>query len=659
VISHELWQRRFGGDSKIIGRKIEVNNLTPMVVGVMPPGFRVHVGPGAGVPEHVELFFLGSLNDDGTNRQDHDIATIARLKPGVSFAQAQSELDALVAGFAQQSPQVYNNSNLKFHLRPLHQDLVKQVKPAILALLGAVGFVLLIACANVANLVLTRTDGRAKELAIRCALGAGRWRIIRQLLTENLLLALLGGIGGLLVAAWGVELLLYLRPANLPRQGSIGMDGTVLTVTLLAALLAGVVLGLIPAWQALKADVSTGLKESGRQSSGGRSRLRSGLVIAEVALSLVLLTGAGLMVRTFAKLSQLDWGFNPTNLLTMQISVQPRSFSEPEQRWQFYQQILEKVRSMPGVEAVSAGSPLPLTTDGTTTSYALDETAATPLSAALHTVLPGYLDTLGVQVLAGRDFTPFEIEQKLPLAIVDAKLARQAWPNENPIGKKLLWRPRTKRQQWIEVVAVVEHVKEAGFRDEGKPQLYVPYQNYALYDLALIVRGKTDLRAQGQTIKQEIERMGTLRPVHTIRAMDEYIAQHLAETRFALTLIGLLAALALSLCLVGLYSVIAYTVGQRTQEIGIRMALGAQGRDVLRLVLGQGITLIAAGVLGGLVGALMLTRALTSLLYGVSTTDPLTYVGAALLLTLVALIACYFPARRATKIDPLMALRYE
>src|SRR5262245_623998 len=661
VISYELWQRRFGGDQQIIGRKIEVNNFHPTVVGVMPPGFRIHLGSDTNLPDQVDLFFLGSLDDGGSmaDRQNHDYATIARLKPGVSFAQAQSELDAIAAGLAQQHPKVYENSSLKFHLVPLHQDLARNAKPAILALLGAVGFVLLIACANVANLVLTRTDTRTKELAIRCAMGAGRRRILRQLITENLLLALLGGAGGLLVAAWGVELLLLLRPANLPRQTEIRIDGAALVVTLLVSLLAGVALGVIPAWQALKADVNEGLKEGGRQSSRGRGRLRNGLVVAEVALSLVLLAGAGLMIRTFAKINRLDWGFNPDKLLTLQVNLQPRGFPEVANRWQFYQQALEKVRTMPGVESVSGVSTLPLTTDGMISSYALDEAAATPLSASSHTVLPDYFRTMGIRLISGRDFTSLEIEQKLPLVIVDANLARSAWPDENPVGKKLLWRPRARGQQWLEVVGVAEHTKAGGFRDEGRPQLYLPYQSYPVFDMSLVVRGKADPLALGPTIKREIEQLGTRRPAHTIRAMSDSVSGQMAETRFTLTLIGVLAAIALLLCLVGLYGVIAYGVGQRTHEIGVRMALGASPGDVLRLVLGQGTATVAVGVAAGLMGALALTRALGGLLFGVSARDPLTFVVVALLLIIVALAACYLPARRATRVNPVEALRHE
>jgi putative ABC transport system permease protein len=396
------------------------------------------------------------------------------------------------------------------------------------------------------------------------------------------------------------------------------------------------------------------LKESGRQSSRAHSRLRNALVVAEVALSLVLLVGAGLMLRTFAWLNQFDWGFDPQHLLTMQVSLNPRRFTEYDQRWQFYQRVLERVRTLPGVEQVSAASPLPLKGEASITSYALDETAA-----VLHTVLPDYFRTMGMRLRAGRDFTPAEIEQKVSLAVVDTNLARLVWPNENPIGKRLLWRARTKRQQWVEVVGVVEHVKTGGIHEDGRPQLYLPYLSHPLYDLSLVVRGKTELLSLGQVIKKEVEQLGTERPVHNIRAMREYVADELAETRFTLILIGGFAVLALTLCLVGLYSVIAYFVSQRTHEIGIRLALGAQAADVLKLVIRQGMLLVLSGVGVGLVGAFALTRLLAKLLYGVSATDPLTFAAIALLLTVTALLACYMPARRATKVDPLVALRHE
>jgi len=542
---------------------------------------------------------------------------------------------------------------------PLHKDLVERVRPAILALLGAVGFVLLIACANVAHLVLTRTSARANELAVRCALGAGRRRIMRQLLTENLLVSLIGGVAGLFIAVEGVHLLLFLRPANLPRQETIGIDGAVLAATLLLSLIPGVGLGLISAWQSTKGDIIESLKTGGRQPFGGPGRLRNTLVTAEVALSLVLLVGAGLMIRTFAKLSRFDWGLDPTRLLTLQVNIQPRSFTAHESRWRFYQQALEKVRVLPGVEAVSGVGPLPLTGAEILESYALGEIAQEPLSASLHTVLPEYFHSMGIRMLAGRDFAPQEYEQRVAVAIIDANLARHAWPSESPIGKKILWRPRTKEQKWLEVAGMVEHVKASGFREEGRPQIYVPYMSYPIFEIALVVRSKADPLTLAGMIKREVERLGTRRPVHTIRTMDEYVADQLSETRFALVLMGVFASIALALCLIGLYGVIAYSVSRRTHEIGIRLALGAEARAVERLVLAQGIRLVATGIVAGLTGAFALTRALSSLVYGVSVTDPVTFAGIAMLLGAVALLACYLPARRAAKVDPMAALRCE
>jgi putative ABC transport system permease protein len=522
---------------------------------------------------------------------------------------------------------------------------------------GTVGFVLLIACANVANLILARTGARAKELAVRAALGAGRMRIIRQLVTENLLLSLLGGAGGLLLAMYGVDLLLLLRPANLPRQAEIGIDGRVLAVTLAVSLITGILLGLLPAWQATKTDVNESLKVGGHQMSRAQGQVRRILIIAEVSLSLILVVGAGLMMRTFVNLNRIDWGFNPDHLLTLQVNLRPNAFNDIDRRWQFYRQVLDGVRTMPGVESASSASPLPLKGNGLLTSYALDEAAASPSSAVAQTVVPDYFRTMEIRMLAGRDFTPLEIEQKLPLVIVDANFARSAWPNENPIGKSLLWRPRSKQQQWMQVIGVVEHTKAGGLRDEGRPQLYLPYLSYPLYDLSVVVRTKIDPFPLAAVIKKDIEKLGPQRPVHAIRMMNDYVADQLAETRFALTLIGIFAALALSLCLVGLYSVISYSAGQRTHEIGIRLALGAQRSDILRLILGQGMMLVGVGIAVGLGGALALTRGLEKLLFGVSATDPLTYTIVVVLVAGVSLAACYLPARRATKVDPLVALR--
>src|SRR5436309_4894602 len=658
VISYELWQTRFGGDKQIIGRKIEVNNSNPSVVAVMPRAVRMYLWPGTNWPDLIDLFFV-EFDGLGTSRSDHSLTTVARLRPGVTFKRAQGEIDAIAADLARQYAKVYGNTSVRFHLVPLHKDLVERVRPAILALLGAVGFVLLIACANVAHLVLARTSAAANELAVRCALGAGRRRIMRQLLTENLLVSLIGGVAGLFIAVEGVHLLLFLRPANLPRQETIGIDGAVLAAALALSLIPGVGLGLISAWQSTKGDINDSLKTGGRQPFGGPGRLRNTLVTAEVALSLVLLVGAGLMIRTFAKLSRFDWGLDPTRLLTLQVNIQPRSFAAHERRWRFYQQALEKVRVLPGVEAVSGVGPLPLTGAEILESYALGEIAQEPFSASLHTVLPEYFHSMGIRMVAGRDFAPQEYEQRVAVAIIDANLARHAWPSESPIGKRILWRPRTKEQKWLEVAGMVEHVKASGFREEGRPQIYVPYMSYPIFDIALVVRSKTDPLTLAGMIKRDVERLGTRRPVHTIRTMDEYVADQLSETRFALVLMGVFASIAPSLCLIGLYGVIAYSVSRRTHEIGIRLALGAEARAVERLVLAQGIRLVATGIVAGLTGAFALTRVLSSLVYGVSVTDPVTFAGIAVLLGAVALLACYLPARRAAKVDPIAALRCE
>jgi len=661
VISYELWQRRFGGDPEIIGSKISVNNFRPRVSGVLPKGFRMHLNSDTDLPEQIDLFFIGSLTEDGmaTDRANHDFTVIGRLKSNVTFGQAQNEIDAISGEMTRQYPNAYSDSNLRFHLVPLHQDLVRNSRPAILALFGAVGFVLLIACANVANLILTRTDARSKEIAIRCALGARRARVIAQLITENLLLSLIAGGAGLLIASEAIKILTVMHPANLPRLNDVRIDGFVMCITLLVSLAAGVVLGLIPALRAMKTDLNEVLKDGNRRIAGSPGRLQNALVILEVALSLVLLTGAGLMIRTFANLNRYDWGFNADRLLTMKVNLNPRGFKDVTQRVNLYKLAVEKLRALPGVRVVSGASPLPLDRQRDLTTYAVDESDPTPVSALRHTVLPDYFDAMGIRMLAGRDFTMREIEEKLPVVVIDEVLSNRIWPNDNPVGKKILLRPHSRQQQWLEVIGVVSHVKEGGIRDDGTPQLYLSYSNYPIYDLSMVARGSTDLLPLATTIKKDIEDLGTQRPVHTFRAMSGYVDDELDETRFVLALMSSLGITALILSLVGLYSVVSYSVSRRTHEIGIRMALGAQASQVLRLIARQGLGLTVAGVVIGLGSAVALTRVLNSLLIGVSATDPGTFLGMSVVFTTVGLLACYFPARRATRVDPMTALREE
>lgn len=660
VISYELWQSRFGGDPGIIGRTISVNNKAPAVLGVLPKGFGIHLNEDSQIPEHIDLFFIGNFSDDGvdTDRSDHSYIAIGRLKPGANLRQAQSQIDSIAEQLTQQYPNMYAGTGFKLHLAPLQNDLVRQSRPAILVLTCAVGFLLLIACANVANLLLARTDARLKELTVRRALGAAPGRIVRQLITENIVLALAAGAVGVCIAFAGARLLSRFGPANLPRLDSVSIDGPVLGVAISISLLAGVLFGLAPALQSLRTDATESLKRGGGQSTLAHNRLRNSLVIVEIALSLPLMIGTGLLIRTFSNLNHFNWGFDDHNLLSLQVDLNPSRFAAPARRYEFYSQVLSTIQSLPGVESTSGAYPLPLKNELRTTTYSLSN-ESTALPASLHSVLPGYFSTMGIKMAEGRDFVPDEIANGLPVAIVDSDFASASWPGQRASGKKLLWQPGTKAQKWLEVVGTVEHVRESGIHDPAMAQIYVPYRSSPWYDLSMVVRCKTDPTFLGQIIKKRVEALGGERPVHTIKPMTEYVANQLAGTRFALTLIGALAVIALTLCLVGLYSVIAYSISRRTQEIGIRMALGAAPNDVTRMVVRQGMLLVLTGLVAGLALAVATMRLFSTFLLGVRPTDPASVLGAAALLSLVAMLACYLPARTAAKLDPMLAVRRE
>jgi predicted permease len=660
VLNHGLWQNRFGGDAGIAGQAILLDGRAYIVIGVMPPDFVF--------PSRVDLWLpVGPLTSapNWQNRSNHmGIFGVARLKPVVTLDQARAEMDVIAVRLAQQYPD--SNKNIRARIEPLLDYYVSNARPALWTLLGAVGLVLLIACANVANLLLARAATRQREMAVRAALGASRRRILRQLLTESILLAAVGGALGWLLAHWGVPLILAISRDAIPRASEIGLDTSVLGFTIGVAVLTGLLFGLAPAWAVSRADVQVVLKGAGRGTTGGRSLLRQGLMVAEVALTLVLLVGAGLLLRSFHSLQQVDAGFTPARVLSFRLELPWRKYATEEQQLAFYQSLEEKLRALPGVQEVGFGSQFPLGGGGWQPKFMIEGQPALPPherpSMEVMVASPDYFRALGIRLLRGRYFTDEDLrlfnekrrrEASQNVIIVDEEFARRYWPNEDPIGKRVrsdpAWGPA------VTVVGVVARVKLKGLSEQsGSVQAYLPGNGGAV-----VIKATVEPEKLAAAVRQQVHALDPEQPIYDVRTMTERLADSLAPERLNLTLLGLFAAVALLLASVGLYGVISYAVTQRTRELGLRMAFGAQSRDVLTLVLGQGMMLAIVGVALGLMGALALTRVMESMLFGVSATDPLTFVVIALLLICVSLLACLIPARRATKVDPLVALRYE
>lgn len=676
VLSHKLWQRVFGGAADVVGRQVRLSGQSYTVVGVMPPQFQFPPFWST----RAEMWTPLDLSARATSRGGQSLRVFARLKPGVTLTQAQTEMEAMSKQLAAAYPAA--NTGLNIRVDPLNEKVVGNVRPALLILSVTVGMVLLIACANVACLLLARAAARQKEVAIRGALGANRWRILRQMLTESVMLSLFGALGGGLLAVWGVEWLTSLLAGNsssfsmrLPRLNEIQVDATALLFTFTVALLTSLLFGLAPALAASKPDLNQVLKEGGRGNSSGPSRWREMLVVAELALSLVLLIGAGLLVSSFLKLQAIDPGFNQRNLLSATISLAGATQYVGPAREAFYRQLMDKLKTVPGVETASAINHLPLAGDTWGTNVVIENRPLPPVGqdegATFRVCRPDYFKALDVQLRAGREFSDRDLPDAPRVVIVNETLAKRYWPSEDALGKRLtLDDPRNQSQpvQWLTVVGVAKDIKQGSWTDAPENEIYLPFQQDPVFyagtaghmtAMTLVVRTSVAPQAVTNAVQEAVRSLDRNVPVSSVMSMEQVVSDTLWQPRFNLQLIGLFAALALVLAAIGLYGVMSYSVTQRTHEVGLRMALGAGRGDVIKLMVGQGMKLALLGVGLGLLTALALTRLMTKLLFGVSATDPLTFGGIALLLTLVAFVACWIPARRATKVDPLIALRCE
>jgi putative ABC transport system permease protein len=669
VMGYNLWVSRFGGDPRILNHSILLNGASYTVVGIMPREFlfpdpaNFHL---AGAEDQLWVP-IGLTLAELANHESHYLqGALARLKPGVSLPEVEAQMDGIAHRLAERYPK--SNTGVGVNLRPLRSELVPGATSAALwILLGAVSFILLMACANLANLLLARASTRRRELAVRLALGAGRMRIVRQLLTESLLLALAGGALGVLLTLWGVPLLLRLSPGDLPLFGIVGVNGPVLAFTLLISALAGLAFGIWPALVATRYNVHEGLKEGARETAGGPGqKMRSSLVAAEIALGVVVLAGAGLLLRSFLLLEQTPLGFQPEGLLTFRVIPRAEKYSFVSQRTAFYQQALEKIGALPGVKSTAAVSFLPLGLYRSSKGFSIEgRPAAGPSEiprADYDVVSPGYFPAMQIPLREGRDVSWTDTALTLPVIVINQACARIFWPNQDPLGKRIKEGLPGDLGPWLTVVGVVGDVREFDIATPPRPAVYFPISQFNARDGLLrdwVVRTRGNPNAVVPVVRKAIWSIDRDLPISRVRTMEQIRSFSLASEQFNVVLLGLFACLALALASVGVHGVTAYTIAQRTHEIGIRVALGAQREDVLKLILVQGTRLACIGSVIGVAASLVLTRLMSSVVYGVRTIDPLSLAGAAILLGLVALMACYLPARDALRIDPMEALRYE
>jgi putative ABC transport system permease protein len=668
LLSYDAWKKRFGGDQNVLGRTVELDRRQYTFIGVLPEGFQF---PIQADPLEFYVTIAGDATTaDGSQPQtqqrgSHSMEGIARLKPGVSIEQARADLSTIAANLAKQFPET--NTNFGVGLLPLREELIGDVRTALYVLFGAVVCVLLIANANVANLLLARASVRAKEMALRAALGASRARIVRQLLTEAVLLSALGGALGLLFAQWGTEALIRAVPQNIPRIATIQLDGAVLAFTLIVSLGTGVIFGLVPAWHASHVDLNSSLKSGSRTGGGGerKGRLRNGLVMAEVAVALVLLICAGLLIQSFARLGRVQPGLKTERLLTAQVQLPDAAYPKNENVIAFFEQLLPRIRALPGVESASVIVPLPLTGSNMVTSF---DNADAPMpegqrpAAPIRIIASDYFATMGIPVRQGRVFDERERFDSPPVVIVNERFAEKYFPGQNVIGKRITpgFAADDTGEKMREIIGVVGNVKHLALKNEDSPEMYVPHAQIPFSIMSLVVRTSvSDPAALTSAVRKEVAALDTAVPLRSIRVFDEYISRSLARPRFNALLLSIFAGVALVLTAIGIYGVMAYSVAQRTNEIGIRIALGAAKSSIFKLIVGQAMTLVGISVVIGVAGAFAATRLLSSLLFGVSAWDPVTFGGIVLLISVVAFLAAWLPARRAMRVNPIIALRAE
>jgi putative ABC transport system permease protein len=651
VLSHGMWQRRFGGDPAVLGRSVTLSGTPVTIVGVMPAGFYF--------PRDAEFWRPIALNPANASRGGHFLGVIARTKPGVSLEQAGAEMKTIAERLAQQYPD--SSAKESAVIVPLHENTVGSVRPALLTLLAAVGVVILIACANVANLLLVRASVREKEIAIRAALGAGRRRIVMQMLCESLVLALTGGALGLLMAYLAIRPIQTLSAGSIPRVDDITIDGIVLGFTVLVALATGILFGLAPAWQASRAGLGEVLREGGRSSvSTGRRWIRSALLVAEVALSIILLVGAALLLRSFAKLTDVNPGFRADNVLAFRVSLPQTTYAEDHHRIAFFDKLLENLEGLPEVSAAGMVQTLPMR-GGYVLSFAIQGRPAPAPgqepSAHHRAISPDYFQTLGIPLLRGRTFTSRDAEKAPMVAVVDEAFVRRHFPTEDPLGRGLDIGNGT--DGFYEIVGVVGNVHHGGLDENPNPTMYVPFKQDVFSSMWIVARTEGDPAARAGAVRKTVRDLDNTLPAYSMSPLATIVNESVAQRRFSMLLLGLFALIALFLAAVGLYGVVSYTVSLRTQEIGVRMAIGAQRGDVLRMIVGGGMKLTLVGVAIGLAGALALAQLVATMLFDVTPFDPASYAATAIVLLAVAALACYIPARRAMRVDPIAALRQE